>query len=91
MPAALGVLLSRIGIQAGDDAVDVGFDVDAGLVLEFALAVFVHRQGAADFWRSSEVMISWTLANAMTVASRGTYWSSSGPPWRLSAPAGNPT
>ena len=31
----------------GDDAVDVGLDVDAGLVLELVLAVLVHREARA--------------------------------------------
>ena len=48
MPAPWSLRARRIGIEAGDDAVDVGFDVDAGLVLELAAGRFPCIGGAAE-------------------------------------------
>ena len=41
---AFAVLTLRAGIEARDDVVDIGFDVDAGLVFKFSLAVLGHRR-----------------------------------------------
>ena len=88
---ALGSLLSRIGIQAGDDAVDVGFDVDAGLVLELALTVFLHRQDAAELLAQlgGHDLVDVGVGDDGGVA--GDEGELVGPPWRPSALAGNPT
>ena len=37
----------RVGMQTGDDAIDVAFEVDAGPILKLALAVFLQRQPTA--------------------------------------------
>src|SRR5437660_120668 len=37
----------RVGMQTGDDAIDVALEVDAGRILKLALAVFLQRQRAA--------------------------------------------
>src|SRR5580765_623919 len=36
---------SRARLEAGDDTIDVGFNVDAGFILEIALSVGGRRQG----------------------------------------------
>ncbi|PYR00084.1 MAG: hypothetical protein DMF96_04590 [Acidobacteria bacterium] len=43
---ARSVRAITIRIEARDDPVDVGFEIDPGLVLKFLLPVFLHRQGA---------------------------------------------
>ena len=55
-------LVGAVRRHRGDDVVDVALDVDAGLLLEFLLALLVHGIAVFRRWRSSESMMPRTSA-----------------------------